>query len=160
MRKTILASIMGLALCVTAAAGDGQREYIGAAAGSVAATLPFSNGVRVGDTLYIAGHLGLDAQTQMPPAGVEDEARLVMDGIKATVEAAGFTMNDLVSVTVFCPDLTLYEAFNRVYRTYFSGRFPARAFVGSGPLVRGARFEVLGTAVRTPAPAAGHAAAH
>lgn len=157
---TTLAIISGLAFCLAAAAGDRQREHIGPPAGSDAAKLPFSNGVRVGDTLYVAGHLGLDPKTQMPPADVEAEARLVLDGVKATVEAAGFTMDDLVSVTVFCPDLTQYDAFNRVYVTYFSGKFPARAFIGSGPLIRGARFEVLGTAVRTPAPAADRAAAH
>lgn len=160
MRTTILTIIAGLAFGVTATAGDGQREYISAATGTDAATLPFSAGVRVGDTLYVAGHLGLEARTQMPPADVEAEARLVLDGVKATVEAAGFTMDDLVSVTVFCPDLTQYNAFNRVYITYFNGKFPARAFIGSGPLIRGARFEVLGTAVRTRAPAADPAAAH
>lgn len=159
MRTTLLTIIAGLAFCVTAAAGDGQREYISAATGTDAAKLPFSNGVRAGNTLYVAGHLGLDPKTQMPPADVEAEARLVLDGIKATVEAAGFTMDDLVSVTVFCPDLAQYDAFNRVYVSYFKGRFPARAFIGSGPLIRGARFEVLGTAVRTPAPAADRAAA-
>ena len=57
-------------------------------------------------------------------------------------------MDDLVSIQVFCPDLTLYEEFNAVYRTYFEKNFPARAFIGSGPLLRNARFEVTGIAVR------------
>lgn len=159
MRATITGIILSLAVAAGAFAHDTTRERIvddeGAPAG-----LPFSNAVRVGDTLYIAGHLGLDAKTQMPPADAQDEARLVLDGVKATVEKAGFTMNDLVSVTVFCSDLSQYEAFNGVYRGYFSGGFPARAFIGSGTLIRGARFEVLGVAVRAPAPAAGSAAAH
>jgi enamine deaminase RidA (YjgF/YER057c/UK114 family) len=51
-------------------------------------------------------------------------------------------------VQVFCPDLSLYDQFNAVYRTYFTDHFPARAFVGSGPLLRGGHFEILGTAIR------------
>lgn len=159
MRTTILTIVTSLMLATTATAGDTSRQYIGDEQLD-GATLPFSNGVRVGDTLYVAGHLGLDSKTRLPPADVEAEARLVMDGVKATVEKAGFRMDDLVSVTVFCPDLSQYDAFNRVYRTYFSDRFPARAFIGSGPLIRGARFEVLGVAVRTKAPAASPATAH
>ena len=58
------------------------------------------------------------------------------------------TMDDLVYVTVYCPDLSLYDEFNRVYRTYFTGEFPARAFVGSGPLLFGGHFEVQGIAVK------------
>ena len=61
---------------------------------------------------------------------------------------AGFPVRDLVSVQVFCPDLSLYEKFNEIYRTYFIKNFPARAFIGSGPLLRGGRFEAQGIAIR------------
>jgi reactive intermediate/imine deaminase len=110
--------------------------------------LPFSEGVLVGNTLYIAGHIGLDAKTGAPPASPEDEARLAMDGIKQTVESAGMTMDDVVSIQVFCTDLKLYETFNAVYKTYFHGDYPARAFVGASNLLRGGRYEVLGIAVK------------
>ena len=59
------------------------------------------------------------------------------------------TMDDLVSVQVFCSDVALYDDFNAVYRTYFTGDPPARAFLGAGTLLRGARFEVMGIAVRS-----------
>jgi 2-iminobutanoate/2-iminopropanoate deaminase len=108
---------------------------------------PFSDGVLAGDTLYLAGRLGLDA-TGQPPKEAADEARLVLDGVRAALAAGGLTMDDLVSVQVFCPDLSLYDAFNGVYRTYFKGDPPARAFIGSGALLRGARFEVQGIAVK------------
>ena len=49
---------------------------------------------------------------------------------------------------VFCPDVSLYDKFNAAYRSYFSKEFPARAFVGSGPLLRGAHFEMLGIAAK------------
>jgi len=110
--------------------------------------LPYSDGVLVGDTLYLAGKIGIDPQTGKPPENVEKEIRLLLDGMKTTLAAANMTMDDLVSVQVFCPDLALYEKFNEVYRTYFTRNFPARAFIGSGPLLRGGRFEAQGIAVR------------
>ena len=111
-------------------------------------SLPFSDAVLVGNTLYLAGKLGLDPATGKAPADLEQEIRLVLDAVKKTLAAAEMTMDDLVSVQVFCPDLSLYDKFNEIYRTYFTKNFPARAFIGSGPLLRGARFEVQGIAVR------------
>ena len=111
-------------------------------------TLPFSDGVLVGDTLYLAGKIGIDPETGRAPEDVEKEIRLLLDGMKATLAAAELTMDDLVSVQIFCPELSLYEKFNEIYRTYFAKNFPARAFIGSGPLLRGGRFEAQGIAVR------------
>jgi enamine deaminase RidA (YjgF/YER057c/UK114 family) len=111
-------------------------------------TLPYSDGVLVGETLYLAGRIGIDQQTGKPPEDLEKEIRLLLDGMKISLKAADLTMDDLVSVQVYCPDLSLYEKFNEIYRTYFSKNFPARAFIGSGPLLRGGRFEVQGIAVR------------
>ena len=71
-----------------------------------------------------------------------------MDGVKRTLEAAGLTMDDVVSIQVFCSDLKLFETFNGVYKTYFHGDYPARAFVGAANLLRGGRFEVTGIAVK------------
>jgi 2-iminobutanoate/2-iminopropanoate deaminase len=110
--------------------------------------LPFSDAVLVGNTLYLAGRIGIDPQTGKAPEDVEKEIRFLLEGMKSTLTAAGLTMDDLVSVQVFCPDLTLYDRFNEVYRTYFTKEFPARAFIGSGPLLRGGRFEIQGIAVR------------
>ena len=112
------------------------------------ADLPYSHGVVVGNTLYLGGRIGLGAETGLPPDDLEQEVRLVLDGMKATLAEAGMTMDDLVNVTVYCPDLSLYDEFNSVYRTYFTGEFPARAFIGSGPLLFGGHFEVQGIAVK------------
>ncbi|MGZ4866886.1 MAG: RidA family protein [Candidatus Angelobacter sp.] len=113
---------------------------------TVRSNLPFSDAVWHGDTLYLSGHIGLDPKTARPPASADEEARLVLDGVKRTLEAAGLTMDDLLSVQIFCSDVTLFEAFNVVYRTYFKNEFPARAFLGSGKLLFDARFEVQGIA--------------
>ena len=109
---------------------------------------PFSDAVRVGQTLYLAGRIGLDPATNKPPADAAAEVRTVMDQIKAVLAQEGMTMDDLVTVTVYCTDLSLYGTFNDVYRTYFTKGFPARAFIGSGPLLAGGRFEVQGIAVK------------
>jgi 2-iminobutanoate/2-iminopropanoate deaminase len=111
-------------------------------------TLPYSDGVLVGNTLYLAGRIGIDPETGKPPAELEKEIRFLLDGMKTTLAAADLTMDDLVSVQVFCPDLSLYDKFNEIYRIYFIKDFPARAFIGSGPLLRGGHFEMQGIAVR------------
>ena len=132
--------------CEAAVAGD--RKYIIDPKPADAKSLPFSDGVLVGNTLYVAGHIGLDAKTGQPPADAEEEAKLVMDGIKTTVEGAGMTMDDLVNVQIFCTDLKLYDTFNKVYRSYFHGDFPARSFIGTDKLLRGGHYEVLGIAIK------------
>jgi enamine deaminase RidA (YjgF/YER057c/UK114 family) len=109
---------------------------------------PYSDAVLVGDTLYLAGAIGIDPETDAPPPKIEDEVRIIMESMKTRLEMAGMSMGDLVMVEVYCPDLSLYGQFNDVYRTYFDKHFPARAFVGSGPLLLGGHFEVAGIAVR------------
>ena len=112
--------------------------------------LPFSHAVLAGETLYVSGGLGIDPRTGTPPDDIEQEIRIVLDGMQQKLKLAGMDMDDLVRVQVFCPDLSLYGRFNDVYRTYFRDSFPARAFIGSGPLLLGAHFEVMGTAVKQP----------
>jgi 2-iminobutanoate/2-iminopropanoate deaminase len=135
-------------------AADASRNFIIADHSAARAQLPFSDGVVAGHTLYVAGTIGIDPKSgdDLKTARVPDEpaaeARLAMEGIKRTVEAAGFTMDDLVMIQVYCTDLGLYAAFNDVYRGYFHGHFPARAFIGVDKLVLGAHFEVTGTAVK------------
>ncbi len=107
---------------------------------------PFSGAVWVDDTLYVSGALGIvDGKVPEDPA---DEARAVLDSIKGTLAAAGLTMDDIVVTQVFCSDVSHYDAFNEVYASYFTKTYPARAFIGSGPLLFGARFEVMVTAVK------------
>ena len=123
-----------------------DRSYINPRHPSDPNVPPFSGAVLSGDTLYISGMLGLvNGQVPEDPAV---EARALLDSIRATLEQAGMTMDDLVYVQIFCPDLAHYDVFNQVYRSYFSREFPARAFLGSGPLLRNARFEMQSIAVK------------
>ena len=100
------------------------------------------------DGLYISGKGGVIPGTRTVPEDPKEEARLLMEDFKVTLERVGMTMNDLVYVTIYCTDLSLYSGFNEVYREYFSKDFPPRAFVGSGPLLFGLRFEMQGIAVK------------
>ena len=92
---------------------------------------PFSGAVWVDDTLYVSGMLGLVDKVPNDPKVV---ARTVLDNIKGALEAAGLTMDHIVVTQVFCSDVSHYGAFNEVYAGYFTKTFPARAFLGSGPL--------------------------
>jgi 2-iminobutanoate/2-iminopropanoate deaminase len=144
----------GMLAPLALAAADKDRSYLVLEPSAARSQLPFSDAVRAGKTLYVAGTIGLDPKTlgdmktAHVPEDAAEEAKLVMEGIKRTVEAAGYKMDDFVSVQIFCTDLALYGAFNDIYRSYFHGHFPARAFIGVDKLVRGARFEVMGTAVK------------
>ena len=109
---------------------------------------PFSNAILSGDTLYIAGSIGLDPKTGKAPEKIEDEIKLLLDGYKATLAQASMTMDDLAYVQIFSTDLAYYDKFNAAYRTYFSKDFPARAFIGAGSLLRGGHFEMQAIAVR------------
>lgn len=146
--STGLALVLALMSSMTVHAADADRHYVPAppppGGGSPP---PFSEAILVNGTLYVAGHIGLDPATQQAAADVGAEARLVLDAVKKTIEQAGLSMDDLVSVTVYCTDLKLYDGFNAIYRTYFHGQFPTRAFIGVNQLVRGAHFEISGVAV-------------
>jgi 2-iminobutanoate/2-iminopropanoate deaminase len=112
------------------------------------AALPFSDAVRVGDTLYLSGRIGIDPATGAAPASVDEEIKLLFEGFEKVLAQAGMTMDDLVSIQIFSPDLSLWERFNQAYLKRFSKELPARAFIGSGPLLKGGRFEMMGMAVR------------
>jgi 2-iminobutanoate/2-iminopropanoate deaminase len=144
--RKLIGAVLFLSFTMAASAGD--RKYIVDPRPGDTKGLPFSDAVLVGNTLYIAGHIGLDPKTAQAPADAELEAHLVMDGIKKTVENAGFSMDDIVQMQIFCTDLKLYDTFNGVYKTYFHGDFPARAFVGTDKLLRNGHYEVLGIAVK------------
>jgi enamine deaminase RidA (YjgF/YER057c/UK114 family) len=102
-----------------------------------------------GNTLYLAGRIGLDPKTGKPPEKIEDEIKILLDGEKDVLAQAGMTMDDLVYVQISCTDLTLFDKFNPIYKSYFTTTdFPAREFVGAGSLLRGGHFELQAIAVK------------
>jgi 2-iminobutanoate/2-iminopropanoate deaminase len=146
-----LPTLVVLGACAMHAQAAGEdRSYVLPDKYDPTTSPPFSNGVMVGSTFYIAGHIGLDPTTGQAPADADAESHLLLDAVKATLEKSGLTMDDAVSLTIYCTDLALYDKFNAIYRGYFHGHFPARAFIGVNKLVRGARFEIAGVAVKPP----------
>jgi 2-iminobutanoate/2-iminopropanoate deaminase len=147
MSRTFAAAILGFVVGAgwfASTTAQPARRYINPRSASNPANAnqpPFSGAVLVGDTLYLAGMLGTGDNA-------EAAARSVLTSMQNTLKEAGMSMDDLVSVQIFCPDVANYDAFNKVYRTFFTGEFPARAFLGSGPLLNKAFFEVQGIAVR------------
>jgi reactive intermediate/imine deaminase len=108
-----------------------------------AAIGPYSQAVRVGNTLWVSGQIPLDPATmQIVAGGIEAEVRRAFDNLRAIVVASGATLDDVVKVTVFLIDLANFGLVNQVMAEYFGEPYPARAALGVASLPRGAQVEV------------------
>jgi 2-iminobutanoate/2-iminopropanoate deaminase len=144
--KCIAVSLVALLLTASAVV-PAQPPSAAPPPASVPASAPLRSAVLAGDTLYVSGQLDLDAHGN-PGKTPEEAARIALDNVGKVLTTNGFTFDDLVLVQVFAADLASFDAFNKVYRTYFKGPMPARAFIGAGSLLRGGHYEVLGIAVK------------
>lgn len=104
----------------------------------------YSQAVRVGDTVYLSGQIGLDPQSMQLVEGIEAQIVRVFENLKAVAEAAGGTLNDIVKVNIYLTDLTHFAKVNEIMARYFSQPYPARAAVGVKELPRGALVEAEG----------------
>ncbi|MCY4566279.1 MAG: Rid family detoxifying hydrolase [Gammaproteobacteria bacterium] len=105
--------------------------------------LPFSEAVRVGNTLYLAGQIGIVPGTmKLVPGGLEAETRQTLENIKTSLEAHGYSMDDLVKCTIMLADISRWADFNDIYKTWFDERFPARSAFGANGLALGAQVEI------------------
>ena len=109
--------------------------------------LPFSNGILVANTLYVAGQEGLD-NGKLRPGGIGPETQAALENIKKIVEAAGLQMTDVASVNVYLADISEFGEMNKVYKTFFPEPRPARATVQVAGLVNNARVEIAAIAVK------------
>jgi reactive intermediate/imine deaminase len=101
----------------------------------------YSQAVRVGDTVYMSGQIGLDPATMQMVDGIDGQIVRVFENLKAVAEAAGGSLADIVKVNVFLTDLANFAKVNETMARYFSESFPARAAVGVKELPRGALVE-------------------
>jgi 2-iminobutanoate/2-iminopropanoate deaminase len=106
--------------------------------------LPFSEAVRVGNTIYLSGQIGNKPGTlELAPGGITAESKQVMENIKTTLEAHKLSLDHVVKCTVMLENMADWSAFNKVYATFFkAGRYPARSAFGSSGLALGAKVEV------------------
>jgi reactive intermediate/imine deaminase len=103
----------------------------------------YSQGVRVGSTVYVSGQIPLDPATmQLVSGDIDAEIRRVLDNLAAVAKAAGGNLNDAVKVTVFLTDLAHFGRVNEIMAAYFQQPYAARAAVGVAALPRGARVEM------------------
>jgi len=111
--------------------------------------LPYSPGIMVGNTLYLAGQLGRDpATTKIVPGGIEAETRQTLTNIREVLREAGMDFGNVVTVTAFIVDFKDFDAYNKVYREFFPKDPPARATVGVSALNQGGRVELQMIAVK------------
>ena len=107
---------------------------------------PYSQAVRAGTLLFIAGQIPLDPSGRMVEGNVDLQARRVLDNVGAILTAAGLSFSDVVRTTVYLADMNDLTAMNHVYGTYFSEPYPARTTVQVARLPRDVRIEIEATA--------------
>jgi 2-iminobutanoate/2-iminopropanoate deaminase len=152
LARSILAAAIGVCILPGLAAAAPFKHYPSGGSKASGPTPAYSAAVQVGDTLYVSGTAdGTDPATGKRPVDATTGAKVVLNSVQKILENAGYTMDDLVWVQIFATDLKDYADFNAVYRTYFKGPLPARAFIGAGSLLGGAHFEVMGMAVKQAA---------
>ena len=104
----------------------------------------YSQAVKVGDTVYLSGQIGLDPASMQMVDGIDAQIVRVFDNLKAVAEASGGSLADVVKLNVFLTDLGNFAKVNETMAKYFSQPFPARAAVGVKELPRGALVEADG----------------
>lgn len=114
-----------------------------------AAIGPYNQAIQVGNMLFASGQLGLDPATgNFPEGGVKEQTIQSFQNVKAILEEAGFSINDVVKTTVFLADMADFAAMNEIYASQFQGDFPARSAVAVKTLPKNALVEVEVIAVK------------
>ncbi len=128
----------------------GAREEV-RTGGAPAAVGPYSQGIRAGGLVFVSGQLGIDPATgKLCSAEVEAQAERVLENLKAVIEAAGSSLDNVVKTTVYLTDINEFAKVNAVYGRYFQAPAPARATVQVAALPLGAKIEIeaIGVASR------------
>ena len=144
--------LSGLGLTLGWQAGRSSSEAGGARqvirAGPATGGLPYSPGIRVGNTLYLAGTIGEDEANNIVPGGIEAETRRALANVGEVLQGAGMGFQDVTSVTVYITSFDDFAKFNEIYQQVFSTDPPARATVQVAALIGGARVELQMIAVK------------
>jgi len=107
----------------------------------------YSQAVRVGDTVYLSGQIGLDPSTMQMVEGIDAQIHRVFQNLRAVASAADSSFDDLVKLNVYLTDLAHFARVNEIMATYFRAPYPARAAIGVAALPRGALVEMDGVLV-------------
>jgi 2-iminobutanoate/2-iminopropanoate deaminase len=141
-------ALLGAVMGSSAAATPPRVEFLNS--GKVLpGSLPFSEAVRVGDTLYLSGAIGVEPGTlKLVPGGIEPESRRTLQNLRITLEAHGYSLSDVVKCTIMLADIGEWARFNAIYGEFFAAPYPARSAFGTSGLALGARVEVECIAVK------------
>ncbi|MEK7810206.1 MAG: RidA family protein [Pseudomonadota bacterium] len=107
----------------------------------------YSQAVRVDETVYLSGQIGLDPNTMQLEEGIEGQVNRVFQNLRAVSSASGGSLNDMVKINIYLTDLAHFAKVNEIMATYFHQPYPARAAVGVASLPRGALVEADGVLV-------------
>ena len=141
-------STIAVALTVSAVTLPGFAQERKAVNLSSTRGLPFSDGIVAGNTLYVAGQEGTDASDKLVAGGIVPETTAAIANVQKVLQAAGFELKDVVSVTVYLADIHEFPDMNKVYKSVMPDPKPARATIQAAALVNNARIEVSAIAVK------------
>jgi 2-iminobutanoate/2-iminopropanoate deaminase len=139
------AALSVLGFLITVQNAFGQRRAVNLS--PAAQHLPFSDGIIVGKTLYVAGQQGTDAKGKLGE-GIAAQTRAALENIRQVVTKAGFSLNDLVTVNVYLSDVHDFQAMNKVYAAFLPDPKPARTTIQAAALVNGAKIEISAIAAK------------
>jgi 2-iminobutanoate/2-iminopropanoate deaminase len=140
----VLLAALGIAGCASIA----TKEVV-ATKEAPAAIGPYSQAIKFGNMLFLAGQISIDPKTnQLNTGSIEEQTKLVLDNLKAVLAANGMTMDDVVSTTVFLKDLNEFGKMNAIYGSYFKDKPPARATVQVARLPRDVLVEISAIAAK------------
>ncbi len=133
--------LVGIGGCRSAAPAAGPEFF--EAADPAMRSLPFSEAVRVGNVLYLSGHVGaLPGTLDLAPGGIEAETVQTFENIRTVLERHGSSLDQVFQCTVYLADIAEWPVFNEVYGRVFSAPYPARNALAATALPLGARTEV------------------
>jgi 2-iminobutanoate/2-iminopropanoate deaminase len=139
-----------LLICIISGCTQGPvPQYIISTDRAPAAIGPYSQAVQAGNTLYLSGQLGIEPETgEFAQGGFEAQARQALENQKAVLEAAGFSLAQVVQCQVFVKDMNQYPVFNEIYSQYFKQDFPARAVLEVARIPKDGLIEIMMIAVQ------------
>lgn len=104
---------------------------------------PYSQAIIAGSWLFISGQGAIDPQTQIyTPMSIKEETRLALNNLKAIVEHAGASLENVVKTTIFLEDMNDFQEFNKIYAEYFTQNPPARSTIQAAKLPKGFKVEI------------------
>ena len=152
MRQSLpsLAAVLGTMFCLSSAVAADRPIVEHLNSGKVYPTnVPFSEAVKVDDTLYLSGQIGVKpGKLELVPGGLKEEGRQTLENLRTTLEAHGYSLRDVVKCTVMLADISKWGEFNEIYKAFFAAPYPARSALGTSGLALGAQVELECIAVK------------